>query len=167
MNMALQPLYKLADEYVAIAMQMADSDLPDDVIADTLEGASGDIENKAWNTAALILQFEGEASIIKEAEQRMSARRKSLEKRVQWMRDYVLVQLIRTGIGEIDSPEFVIRVQDNPPKVILDDEDAVPSAFKLTETVTTIRKAEIRKLLLDGQTVAGAHLESEKRLSIK
>ncbi len=165
--MALQPLYKLADEYVAIAMQMADSDLPDDVIADTLEGASGDIENKAWNTAALILQFEGEASIIKEAEQRMSARRKSLEKRVQWMRDYVLVQLIRTGIGEIDSPEFVIRVQDNPPKVILDDEDAVPSAFKLTETVTTIRKAEIRKLLLDGQTVAGAHLESEKRLSIK
>lgn len=167
MNMALQPLYKLADEYVAIAMQMADSDLPDDVIADTLEGASGDIENKAWNTAALILQFEGEASIIKEAEQRMSARRKSLEKRVQWMRDYVLVQLIRTGIGEIDSPEFVIRVQDNPPKVILDDEEAVPNVFKLTETVTTIRKAEIRKLLLDGQTVAGAHLESEKRLSIK
>ncbi len=165
--MALQPLYKLADEYVAIAMQMADSDLPDDVIADTLEGASGDIENKAWNTAALILQFEGEASIIKEAEQRMSARRKSLEKRVQWMRDYVLVQLIRTGIGEIDSPEFVIRVQDNPPKVILDDEEAVPNVFKLTETVTTIRKAEIRKLLLDGQTVAGAHLESEKRLSIK
>jgi hypothetical protein len=148
-------------------MQLADSDLPDDVIADTLEGASGDIENKAWNTAALILQFEGEASIIKEAEQRMSARRKSLEKRVQWMRDYVLVQLIRTGIGEIDSPEFVIRVQDNPPKVILDDEEAVPNAYKLTETVTTIRKAEIRKLLLDGQSVAGAHLESEKRLSIK
>ncbi len=165
--MAIQPLYKLADEYVAIAMQLADSDLPDDVIADTLEGASGDIENKAWNTAALILQFEGEASIIKEAEQRMSARRKSLEKRVQWMRDYVLVQLIRTGIGEIDSPEFVIRVQDNPPKVILDDEEAVPNAYKLTETVTTIRKAEIRKLLLDGQSVAGAHLESEKRLSIK
>jgi hypothetical protein len=165
--MALQPLYKLADEYVAIAMQMADSDLPDDVIADTLEGASGDIENKAWNTAALILQFSGEAAIIKEAEQRMSARRKSLERRVEWMRDYVLVQLIRTGIGEIDSPEFVIRVQDNPPKVILDDEEAVPNAFKLTETVTTIRKADIRKSLLEGKTVAGAHLESEKRLSIK
>ncbi len=94
-------------------------------------------------------------------------RRKSLERRVDWMRGYVLVNLLRTGITEIDSPEFVIRVQDNPPKVILDDEDAVPSAFKLTETVTTIRKAEIRKLLLDGQTIAGAHLESEKRLSIK
>jgi hypothetical protein len=161
------PLYKLADEYVAIAMQLADSELPDDVITDTLEGASGEIEIKAWNTSALILQFSGEAAIIKEAEQRMAARRKSLERRIEWMRGYVLVQLIRTGITEIDSPEFVIRVQDNPPKVILDDEDAVPNAFKLTETVTTIRKADIRKSLLEGKTVAGAHLESEKRLSIK
>ena len=165
--MTTQTLYKLADEYVAIAMQLADSDLPDDVIADTLEGASGDIENKAWNTAALILQFEGEAAMIKEAEQRMSSRRKSLEKRVQWMRDYMLVQLIRTGIGEIDSPEFVIRVHDNPPKVVLDDEELVPAAFKQTEVVTSIRKADIRRLLLEGQPVAGAHLESEKRLSIK
>lgn len=165
--MTNQPLYKLADEFVAIAMQLADSELPDDVIADTLEGASGDVENKAWNTAALILQFEGEAALIKEAEQRMSARRKSLERRVDWMRGYVLVQLIRTGITEIDSPEFVIRVQDNPPKVILDDEDLIPKAFKQTESVTTIRKADIRKSLLDGKTVAGAHLESEKRLAIR
>jgi len=60
------PLYKLADEFVAIAMQLADSELPDDVITDTLEGASGEIEIKAWNTSALILQFSGEAAIIKE-----------------------------------------------------------------------------------------------------
>ena len=165
--MTSKPLYQMAEEYVAIAMKLADSELPDEVIADTMEGASGDLETKAWNTAALILQFEGEAALIKEAEQRMNLRRKSLERRVDWMRGYVLVNLLRTGITEIDSPEFVIRVQDNPPKVILDDEDAVPSAFKLTETVTTIRKAEIRKLLLDGQTIAGAHLESEKRLSIR
>ena len=64
------PLYKLADDFLAVANMLADSELSDTVIADTLEGASGDIENKAWNTAALILQFEGEAAIIKEAEQR-------------------------------------------------------------------------------------------------
>ena len=161
------PLYKLADEFVAIAAILADQDLPDDVITDTLEGASGDIENKAWNTAALILQFEGEASVIKEAEQRMSARRKSLENRVQWMRDYMLVQLIRTNISEIKSPEFVITVRDNPPKVILDDEDVIPKAFKHSQTITTISKAEIRQSLIDGKTVVGAHLEREKRLSIK
>ena len=79
----------------------------------------------------------------------------------------MLVQLIRTGITEIDSPEFVIRVQDNPPKVILDDEDLIPKAYLQKETVTTIRKADIRKYLLEGKAVAGAHLESEKRLAIR
>ena len=73
------PLYKLADEYLAIAQLLADHDLPEEVIADTLEGASGDLEEKAWNVAALIQQSEGEAAMIKDAEQRMSQRRKSLE----------------------------------------------------------------------------------------
>ena len=161
------PLYRLADEYIAIATILADQDLPDEVIADTLEGASGDLEAKAWNTAALILQFEGQAALIKEAEQRMSARRKALERRVGWLREYVLVQLLRVGITQIDSPEFAIRVRDNPPKVVLDDEEAIPKAFKRKETIVTIRKDEIRKFLLDGKAVDGAHLESEKRLVIK
>ena len=97
----------------------------------------------------------------------MSTRRKSLERRVEWMRGYVLVNLLRTGITEIDSPEFVIRIRDNPPKVILDDEEAIPKAYLHKETVVTVMKAEIRKSLLEGKTVAGAHLESEKRLTIK
>ena len=161
------PLYRLADDYLAIALILADQDLSDEVISDTLEGASGDLEDKAWNTAALILQFEGEAALIKEAEQRMSARRKTLERRVMWMREYVLVQLLRTGIMEIDSPEFVIRIRDNPPKVVFDDEDAISSAFKHQETIVTIRKDEIRKSLLEGKAVNGAHLVREKRLTIK
>jgi hypothetical protein len=83
------------------------------------------------------------------------------------MRGYALVQLIRTGITEIDSPEFKILVRENPPKVVVDDEDAIPKVFKQKETIITILKAEIRKTLIEGKSVAGAHLEREKRLTIK
>ena len=115
----------------------------------------------------MILQFEGEAAIIKESEQRMTTRRKSLERRVSWMRENLLIQLIRTGIQEVSSPEFVIRVSDNPPRVVLDDEEALPKAFLQEELVVTVLKAEIRKSLLEGKTVEGAHLERDKRLAIK
>ncbi|MCX7166599.1 MAG: siphovirus Gp157 family protein [Rhodocyclales bacterium] len=161
------PLYRIADDYVAVARQLADLDLPDEVIADTLEGASGDLESKSWNVAALIQQFDGDVSLIKDAEQRMASRRRTLERRVDWLRGYLLVQLLRVGIHEIDSPEFVIRVRDNPPKVILDDETLVPCTYRREEIVLSIRKDEIRKTLLDGQAVPGAHLEREKRLVIK
>jgi hypothetical protein len=161
------PLYRIADDYLAVARQLADLDLPDEVIADTLEGASGDLENKAWNVAALIQQFEGDIAAIKDAEQRMASRRKTLERRVDWLRGYLLVQLLRVGIHEIESPEFVIRVRDNPPKVILDDENAVPASFRREEILISIRKDDLRKALLDGQAVPGAHLERDKRLVIK
>lgn len=162
-----KPLYAIADEYLLVARSLADLDLPEEVINDTLEGASGDLENKFWNLGALILQFEGEAAMMKDAEQRIASRRKSMENRVNWMREYLLVQLIRTGFSAIESPEFVISVRDNPPKVVLDNEDAIPKAYKHSETVVSILKAEIRKALLDGKTIAGAHLEREKRLAIK
>jgi hypothetical protein len=161
------PLYRIADEYIAVAKQLADLDLPDEVIADSLEGASGDLEAKAWNIAALIQQFEGDIGVIKDAEQRMTARRKTLDRRVTWLREYLLVTLLRVGIHEIDSPEFVIRIRDNPPRVVLDDESAIPGTFRREEIVVSIRKDDIRKTLLDGQDVPGAHLERDKRLVIK
>ena len=163
----LKPLYQIADDYLAVAHQLADLDLPDETIADTLEGASGDLESKAWNVAALIQQFEGDATIIKDAEQRMASRRKTLERRVAWLRGYLLVQLLRVGIYDIESPEFVIRVRDNPPKVVLDDETVVPDDYRREEIVISIRKDDIRKALLDGVEVPGTHLEREKRLVIK
>ena len=161
------PLYKIANDYLNIARQLADLDLDDTTIKDTLDGASGDFEAKAWNVAALIQQFEGDVGVIKDAEQRMASRRRTLERRCEWMRDYLLVQLLRVGIHEIDSPEFVIRLRDNPPKVVFDDESAVPDEFKRRETVVSISKDSLRKSLLDGQSVPGAHLEREKRLVIK
>ena len=39
--------------------------------------------------------------------------------------------------------------------------------FKRQEMIVSIRKDDIRKSLLDGQSVPGAHLEREKRLVIK
>lgn len=160
-------LYRLADEYLAFARQIADLDVSEEALAGTLEDASGDLEDKSWNISALILQLEGDVAMIKDAEVRMAARRKSLEGRVTWLRDYLLVQLLRVGIHEIESPEFVIRLRDNPPKVVFDDEAAIPQVYKREEIVVHIQKAEIRSTLLEGVAVPGAHLEREKRLVIK
>jgi hypothetical protein len=42
----------------------------------------------------------------------------------------------------------------------------VPDTFKTTETVVTLRRAEIRKRLLGGEDVPGAQLERSQRLAI-
>lgn len=163
-----KPLFTLADEFLALAHRLTDEqDMADDVIEQILDAHSDELEIKAWNVAAMILQFEGEAEMVRTVEKRMTARRKSLEGRTDWLREYLLVNLLRTGIHELSSPEFVVKVCDNPPRVVLDDEEAIPDEFKQEETVITIRKDALRRAMLeDGEVIPGCHLEQGKRLKI-
>lgn len=158
-------LYKLADAFCEIAQLLVDEpDMPNEIIDEILDAQSGEFAEKAWNVAAMVLQFDAEADMVRTAEKRMSARRKTLESRANWLRDYLLVQLIRTGTNELSSAEFVVKVCDNPPRTIIDDEDAIPDDFKEEETVISIKKAELRSAMLDGEIIPGAHLEKGKRL---
>ena len=158
-------LFKMADEFIDLAKLLVDeSDMPNEIINEILDAQSGEFTEKAWNVAAMVLQFDAEADMVRTAEKRMSARRKTLESRADWLRDYLLVQLIRTGTNELSSAEFVVRVCDNPPRTIIDDEDAIPDDYKEEETVISIKKAELRSAMLDGEIIPGAHLEKGKRL---
>ena len=167
--MSSKPLYELANIFVDFARVLVDeTEMPNEIIDEYIDAQVGPLEFKGWNIAAMVLQFEGEAEMIRAAEKRMTVRRKHLENRAEWLRDYLLVQMIRTGIDEIQSPEFVVKVCDNPPRVILDDEEAIPEQFKEQETVVTILKNELRiAMMCDGEIIPGCHLERLKRLNIK
>ena len=163
-----KPLFALADEYLELAKVLSDEqDMPNEIIDEILDAYSGELDTKFWQVSAMVLQFEGEAEMVRTVEKRIVARRKNLEGRADWLRNYLLVNMIRTGINELASPEFVVKVCDNPPKVILDDEDAIPDDYKEEETIVTIRKDVLRRAMLDdGEIIPGCHLEKGKRLKI-
>ncbi|CAI8796594.1 siphovirus Gp157 family protein [Methylocaldum szegediense] len=159
-------LYEIAAQYQEALNDLTNLDLPPDVVNDTLEALRGELSLKAWNVAAAILHMEGEAELIRQAEERMSRRRRALEMRAARLRDYLRIQMERSDMREIRSPQFVIKIKQNPPKVILDDASAIPEAFKREEIVVHIDKNGIKQALLSGQAIRGAHLEQETRLDI-
>lgn len=91
-------LYQLADEYMVAATKLADLDLDEQTIADTLEGLAGAVEIKATNVAMFVRNLEASADAIKQAEAQMSARRKAIEGRAGRIRDYLKTNMERTGI---------------------------------------------------------------------
>ena len=74
-------LYLLAEEYRAAAEKLADLDLDEQTVADTLESLAGSVEVKATNVAAFARNLEALADQIDEAERSMAARRKALTRR--------------------------------------------------------------------------------------
>lgn len=162
-------LYNLADEYLQAAHRLADLDLPDEVVADTLEGMAGALEVKATNVAMFVRNLEASAEAIKQAESDMAARRKAIEARAKRVRAYLQTQMERTGVTRIECPYFKIAVRDNPPAVVIDSETSIPEKFmRVPEPPPPCPdKKAIAEALKTGEDVPGCHLERGRRLEIK
>lgn len=162
-------LYALADEYVSAVEKLSDMDLDEQTIADTLEGLSGELEAKATNVAMFVRNLESNAKAIKNAELHMLARRRAIESRVQRIRDYLLLNMERTGISKIECPHFKIAIRENPPSVVIDALPLIPEDYmRQPETPPpTVDKKLIAQAIKDGFNVPGAHVERTKRVEIK
>lgn len=162
-------LFDIAREYRDAAAKLADLDLPEDVIADTLEGLAGDLEAKAVNTAFVVRNIEATATAIKEAEAQMAARRKALENRATRIRDYLLANMMVAGISKVESPYFNLAVRDNPPAVEVYEPGLIPAEYMTQPTTPPAvpNKAAIKDAIKAGQDVPGCKLVCGARLEIK
>lgn len=137
------------------------------VVTDTLEAIEGEFEIKAVNIAAFAQQMEAEAEAIKAVVEKMEKRRKALEGRARWLRDYVKIGLETMGWKQLKHAWFVLSVQKNPPAVEVFDEDALPTEFKRQIIETRIDKTAIKGAITKGLNVPGARLVNGTRLAIK
>lgn len=136
-------------------------------VTDTLEAIEGEFEQKAVNVAAFLRQMEAEAEAIKAAEERMSRRRRALENRARWFRDYIKVGMEVIGTKKVSSPWFVLSIQNNPPAVDVFDQEAIPAEFREVVTETRINKTAIKDAIGAGRAVPGAKLVNGTRLAIR
>ncbi len=162
-------LYQLTNEYQLIQMKLLESDFDEQTIADTLEGASGDIEAKSINVAMFIRNLETSAEAIKQAEKEMADRRKAIEKKADSIKQYLKDNMQRCGITKIESPYFALTIKKNPPSVVIDDVGAIAGELYVYPDAPSPYpdKKAIAELLKAGKEVNGAHLEQADRLDIK
>ena len=125
-------LYDLSANYLQALDFLTDPalDLPIEAVNDTLDALSGELEDKAINVAKFLRNMETMAEAIKNAETDMAKRRKALESRVKWLKDYLKGNMEHTGISKIECPYFKLSIQNNPSAVNILNEDVIPEQFK-------------------------------------
>lgn len=162
-------LYEIAHQYRADADKLADMDLDEQTLSDTLESLSGDLESKATNTAMLVRNIEASAAAIKEAEAAMAARRKALENRASRIKDYLLANMMVAGVQKIECPYFKLAVRENPPAVEVYELGLIPAEFmrQPEPPPPAVDKTAIKEALKAGQDVPGCKLTRGNRLEIK
>ncbi len=161
-------LYLLTQEFREVAEKLADSDLPDEVIADTLESMQFPIEEKAKNVAMVIRNMEASAKAIKDAADGMLLRAKAEENRAKNLKAYLQSAMVETGITKIESPYFVISLRNNPESVVIDADSQIPDDY-MREIPASYSpdRILIKKAIQDGYEVPGCHLTRTQSLQIK
>lgn len=161
-------LYQIAEEYLTALDALADmDDLPPEAIADTLAGLAGSFQDKAVAVAAYLKTLEAEAAAIRDAREGMERRETALRHHATRLREYLKGEMEHTELVRLDSPCLALRVQPNPPAVVVEDETRLPERFTEIVIAVKVLKAEIAKALKAGEPVCGAHLERTTRLVIR
>lgn len=156
-------LYELAQNYARL-MEMAE-EMESDALVDTLESLQDEIEEKAENIAKLVKNLEADAKIIKEEEQRLADRRRSIESKVTRLKEYLQQQLEVAGLQKVKRPTITVAIQANPPSVEIADEKLIPSEFMIPQY--KVDKKSIMERLKNGEIIPGCSLKQTKGVRIK
>lgn len=161
-------LYHLTEQYRGALDHLADADLPEEVVRDTLEALEGEVIQKGQAVAAFALNLSAEIDSIKAVEKRISDRRKALEKREAGLRDYLRSNMERAGISEIKALDgsFTAKLQKGRPSVVIDDESLLPGDSDFVRWKKEPNKTAIADAIKAGQEVPGAHLETKPALKL-
>ena len=164
----MSTLFEVAANYRALAEKLHDTDLDDKTIEDTLESESGDLVEKLTNIGFVIRNIDAEVSAMKDAEEKIAARRKSKENRIARLKAYALANMLATGKTKIESPYFIISLRNNPESVVIDAESQIPADY-MREIPASYSpdRIMIKKAIQDGYEVPGCHLTRTQSLQIK
>jgi hypothetical protein len=109
--------------------------------------------------------MDAEAKALKEEEQRLAARRKALEARMDGLKQYTISALEQAGLKTVKGKLFTVGIRNNRPSVVVD-ETELPQEFLIPQPPKP-DKQRLYELLKEGQVIPGARLEASQSLNIR
>jgi len=159
-------LWELSKQYREL-LESIDDISDSEAIQDTLESVEGTLQVKAQNTIAYTEELQMVVDRAKDIVKQKKELIKVIQNKIDSIKNYVKVNMEINYINEIITDDFILKLKDNPPKVIILDESVIPAKHVKEKTTYSIDKKSISASLKSGQRVNGAELQQTKRLEIK
>lgn len=165
----MKPLYELVTEYKHIQDKiedLTDEELEGTGMLELLDSIKLPIEQKVINTAAVIKNLDHYADGLKQAEDAIKARRKTVESKVERIKAYLLDNMQAADINKINSPEFDISLRNSQS---IDDysPNLIPEKYWKIKIDRSLDKILIKTDIKAGIEVNGVRLKDNKNLVIK
>lgn len=137
-------------------------------VSQALDALRMEREAKLENVACWVKNLSAEADAIHEEENRLIKRRKAAETKAANLKAWLLAAMTREDgtTDKLKTGRVAISVKRNPPSTVVDDA-LLPSTYKVAKITYQANKELIKRELLSGGEVPGAHLEYGRSVIIK
>uniref|UniRef100_A0A6H1ZYG0 Host-nuclease inhibitor protein n=1 Tax=viral metagenome TaxID=1070528 RepID=A0A6H1ZYG0_9ZZZZ len=158
-------LYELTEAYE----QLRNLDLPEEELAQYIDGIEGQIADKAESVALVILDFEADARKLRDEENRLTDRRHVIEGRAESLKSYLLVNMVAVGMKKIEGMRVTVSYQNSPPSCRVQDAELLPGEYRVLVPATyrADNKAIIAYWKETGEQVLGAEVGQAVHLRIR
>ena len=137
-------------------------------VSQALDALRMERETKIENVACWVKNLCAEADAIRGEENRLVKRRKAAETKAANLKAWLLAAMTREDgtTDKLKTGRVMVSVKRNPPSTVVDD-DLLPSTYKVAKITYQANKELIKRELLSGGEVPGAHLEYGRSVVIK
>ena len=152
-------LYEIASRYLDILETMEEDASVLDEIKDTLE-------NKIENIGCYIKDITAMAEAIKTEEENLCARRKTLERKADRLKEYLASCMLMTGVKKYASQRLAVGFRSSKSVTILN-EAMIPEDFMVIKTTKAPDKVAIKTAMENGIYIPGAEITKKENIQIK
>lgn len=160
-------LFELNEQY----QQLADrDDLDPTVLVDTLDSINDAWNDKLNNIAKWCESLDSDIDFLTKKKRSISDEltyRKNLRSNLM---TYLTSAIDDRGLKEVHTDDYILRPRNYKQRTVIDDEDKIPGEYRnyaKYQGMYDIKKNDVYKALKDGKEVPGAHLEPNRKTSIK
>lgn len=131
-----------------------------------LEQVSTNFNEKITNIARLVKNLEAEANAIREEEKRLAKKRRSKEKQIEWLKDYIKNAMLQTETSSVKDAIISVSIRNTQPKLVITNENAIKDE-RFIRIKREINKSALKDAIKSGEEIEGVSLEENKALFIK
>lgn len=125
------------------------------------------LSNKSDSIIKYIKNLESDMNVLKEEEKRLKDRREKLEKKKEWLKTYLMENMLKLGYTKVESTYGTLSTRKSKSTVI--NEAIIPKdkRYWSVETKDKFDKNKIKKLIESGEEIVGAYIQENTSVVIK
>lgn len=159
-------IYELNKDYAELSAMLEAAETPEeiDAIQNTLEMIDLSIEEKIENTAKYMVNVESDIQGLKTEIDRLTKIKKAKENAVERLKNNVEYAMKQKGVEKLEVGTFKAYYKKSE-SVEITNLDVIPADYTRVEIKAD--KVAIKKAIKAGETVEGAHIQTNMNFYIK